>query len=55
MKSLACFLCHTSRRTLLPAAAAAAAAAAIAMLWYTTRVHALLQQVAARKEAIASQ
>ena len=54
MKSLACFLCHTSRRTLLPAAAAAAAAA-IAMLWYTTRVHALLQQVAARKEAIASQ
>jgi len=54
MKSLSCFLCHTSRRTLLPAAAAAAAAA-IAMLWYTTRVHALLQQVAARKEAIASQ
>ena len=53
MKSLACFLCHTSRRTLLPAAAAAAAA--IAMLWYTTRVHALLPQVAARKEAIASQ
>jgi len=54
MKSLACFLCHTSRRTLLPAAAAPAAAA-IAMLRYTTRVHALLQQVAARKEAIASQ